>query len=198
MVNSPINSDLVGPDGTLTTYAAHMIALGRLCVSWAYMERLMNDILPTLMGCSEKQGAVIATETSTTVGRCQLLANLAYADAPSADWRDRFVDLMNYIRNDLAPPRNRYIHDYWTLSEGAMERLDQRVKIAKADSFQIKELTYNSWHTAKPGEIDDLATKVTIVILTLHFVRSDLHEWRESGRQPARPALFQWPNMKPK
>jgi len=195
MPNSPVNNDLVDSDGTLTPFAAHMIALGRLCVTWSYMERLLNETLPPLLGCSDAQAAVIATEMSGTSTICNMLKTLAYADAPSPEWRDSFEKVLNQISGELAPIRNRYVHDYWTLSEGSIERLDQRAKLQKPQAFKDKGLHFNSWHTAKPGEIDDLSAKAAIFIMILYAARSDLIKWRQLGKTPERLLLLGVENM---
>lgn len=100
MSNSPVNNELIDDQGTLTPFAAHMIALGRLCVTWSYMERLLNDILPPVLGCSDAQAAVISTEMPSTSAICKMLKTLAYADAPSTEWR-------GFIRGDFKPHKRK-------------------------------------------------------------------------------------------
>ena len=118
-------------------FERHMLALGRLCVVWAFVDRLLNELIQAFLGCTAGQAATIGTEADTAAARCKMLKNFAHEGPPGEEWRGAFDRLMNCLLDDEGPKRNRYIHDYWTSASGKLERMDRaEAAVKKPQSFQ--------------------------------------------------------------
>jgi hypothetical protein len=191
MKDRPEYQALLTAEGELKPFGHHMLALGRLCITWAFLDRQLNDALTELLGCSAAQAACIANEATDVAERCRILKTLCYVDGPGGEWRETFERLLNRIENELAPLRNRYVHDYWKLTDEALERMDRRARLGKPQSFQEKQITFDTTHVTPHNEVGDFSVKVAIAMSGLHFALLDLTNWR-AGSFPERPRLLAW------
>lgn len=186
-----VNQALKGADGELTPFAYHMLAIGRLCVTWALLDRYLSDCVAILLDCSAAQAACITTETRDVSERCRLLKTLSYLEAPSKEWRSVFERVLDHISNTLGPKRNRYVHDYWKPTGAALERISRIAKIAKPQAFKEKELTFETTHATPYNEVDDFTARLTVTLSGLHLALIDLRNWR-AGRALESPLLLHW------
>ncbi len=168
-----------------------MLALGRLCIVWAYIDRLLNDLIQAFLSCTHAQAAIIGTEADNAAARCRMLQNLAMEASPTDEWRDVFLALMKRLLKDQGPKRNRYVHDYWTVASGTLERMDRRASVKSAQAHQPRKLVFNTWQATPPEEVENLTVDLTITALALQTAIADLTTWKREGRLPGRALLIQ-------
>jgi len=179
------------PSDKSPSFDMHMYALGRLCIVWAYVDRLLNDTIQAFLGCSHAQAAIIGTEADSAAARCKMLQNLAFDGSPSEEWRDTFVALIKRLLDEYGPKRNRYIHDYWTVASGTLEKMDRRAAVKRAQSRQPPKLVFNTWQATPPKDVENLAVDLTITALGLQTAIADLTTWKREGRLEGRGLLIQ-------
>ena len=154
-----------------------MLALGRLCVVWAYIDRLLNDLIQAFLGCSHGQAAIIGTEADNASARCRMLQKLAVEASPDDEWRDLFLALMKRLLDEQGPKRNRYIHDYWTASNGSLERMDRRAAVKRLQARQPPQPVFNTWQVTPPEDVEHLSVDLTITALALQTAIKDVSAW---------------------
>lgn len=176
--------------GTSPSFKAHMLALGRLCIVWAYIDRLLNDAIQAVLGCTHGQAASIGTEAHNVASRCRLLRLLAFeADLPD-EWRKVFLALLDRI-GAQGERRNRYVHDYWTVADGTLEKMDRRASVRKAQAGEAPQLMFNTWQATPPGDVNNLSADLTLTALCLQTAIADLTTWKREGQLEGRAMLLQ-------
>jgi hypothetical protein len=171
------------------TFALHMMALGRLCVVSAYVDRLLTDLIQVFLGCTDAQAAVIATQTERIAARCNMIKHLAAADPPSTEWREAIVRVVNRLQTQ-GEQRNRFVHDQWSLTSGSLERLDRRTSVKKRQAREAPQLEFDTKHITPVGEVDQLAAEYALTAICLLGATKDLEFWRHEGRLPERSMLL--------
>lgn len=167
-----------------------MLSLGRLCVTWAYLDRLLNDGIRAYLGCTPAQAAIIGTEADGVASRCKILCNLAYESSPSSDWCDEYVKILRDIQGNLSPMRNRYVHDHWKLTAGTLEKLDRRVSTKKGQSFQPPTLVFDTSQAVGIEDVDTLSVKVSGAAVYLRIANLDISRWKRGETPPRLTLLF--------
>jgi hypothetical protein len=160
----------------------HAQEIGHLCITWASMDRMIDHLFRPLLGCSAEQVACILVENIDT--RCTMLKRLlVVADVPT-NWLEWIVALLNRASNELAPLRNRVVHDAWRISENKAMRIDKRAKIAKSQSRGKGQLSFDTEHPMEADEITLLDQKVSTVAIALRVAAIALDRWQIEGRFP--------------
>jgi hypothetical protein len=111
----------------------HCLALGRLCVAWAFVDRQLNDLIQYMIGCSDASAASIATVADGTASRCNLIKLLNHERPISEGWTAALHKLISEIQ-EVAQVRNRYVHDRWELTDDSIVRIDRRAAARKGQS----------------------------------------------------------------
>ena len=170
-------------------FEAHCLALGRLCVAWATVDRQLNDLMGALIGCSPAATASITSTADGVSARCDILARLAYENPVSEDWPELFGKLVQRV-TQLSAKRNRYVHDYWAFTKGTLVRMDRRASAKRPQSRQPVKLTYDTEHVTAPGEVDRLAEEIGKTAFILHAALRDVRDWRGPHRWRVSPTLL--------
>lgn len=170
-------------------FDAHCLALGRLCVSWSVVDRQLNDLLAAFTKASPAAVACITSSIDAVGSRCEMLRKLGYEDAVGDEWSTAFDKLMVRLSQDLAPQRNRYVHDYWSMTDGALRVLDRRARVGRGQSRESAKLTYDAEGVVPVDAVDRLCEEVGQMAFMLHAALRDVRDWRRS-RQRAIPPLL--------
>ena len=167
---------------------AHAAALGYLCRSWAGLDGRVIQLFEPLLQCSAAQIACIVPEN---VGqRCEALKRLLHVE-PLPDPLVSFaVGLLDRVSGELAPLRNRLIHDSWSISKEETSRIDKRAKLGKPQSRQRMTVMRETRHPTALEEIKRVDEKVSTVHFGLWAVIHVLRRWRAEGHTPELDA--QW------
>lgn len=104
----------------------HAMNLGQLCMSWAALDRVIDDLFEPLLDCSAAQVASIVTNVDNISARCDILKRFLHLEPVGDEFREWLVAVLNRVSNELAPLRNRYIHDHWSVKLDAIVRTDKR------------------------------------------------------------------------
>lgn len=162
-----------------TVFDAHCLTLGKLCVTWAFVDRQLNDLLRAMLGCSEGAAASVSTSADSVGARINIIRLLNGERPISPDWTSAFDTLLNSI-NNCAKLRNRFVHDRWELSDGGLVRIDRRARTKKPQSRKPIVLEFDTEYVTDPGEVENLITKVGKIIFALHCAIRDQEDWRSS------------------
>lgn len=164
----------------------HAELIGVLCISWAALDHALDPLFTHLLQCSEKQVACFAANIEQVGLRCEILKRLLIVEAPSQNWREWLTAILDRVSGELAPIRNRCIHDAWSRKDGKMTRTDRRLQIGKSQSRQPDTLIYNTEHVMPADQVERLLRQVEAVTGALEGANRDLRKWRETG-QPVEP-----------
>ena len=167
-------------------YEKHVRSIGSLCITWAVLDSNLDDLFEPLIQCSDAQVASIVTNVDTVAGRCDILRRLITIEAPSPEYREYLIAVLNRISGELAPLRNRYIHDNWSISHEQVVKIDKRAKITKPQSRQAELLLFNTEEVTPTEQVDKLTDKVRLLMVLLYWAAYDLRHWRRTG-QPLKP-----------
>lgn len=170
-------------------FEAHCLALGRLCVAWATIDRQLNDLLGAMIGCSPAVTACITTGTDSVTARCEILGRLAHEDPVSEDWPQLFAKLLKRV-GEQAGKRNRYVHDFWGLSKGTLVRMDRRAFAKKPQSRQPMKIVFDTEHVTPPDEVDQLTEEIGKTAFMLHAALREVRDWRSEHRWRVSPPLL--------
>lgn len=157
-----------------------MYALGRLCITWAALDRQLTDLLGDVLGVSRGAAATLGM-VENVAPRCEALKKLSYERGYQPEWCELFEKLMDNVVK-LASERNRFVHDFWAVSEGSLERLDKRARFESLGAGFGKKLVFETWHKHLPREVDELCVRVATTILLIQVARKDV--LNVSGRGP--------------
>lgn len=161
---------------------AHAAALGYLCRSWAGLDARVNQLFEPLLQCSATQIACIVPEN---VGqRCEALKRLLYIE-PIPDPLVAFaVGLLDRVSGELAPLRNRLIHDGWSITKEETSRIDKRAKLGKPQSHQPMTVIHETKHPTQLEEIKHVGSRIGTVQFALWALIHVLRRWRSKGQVP--------------
>ena len=149
----------------------HARALGVLCITWATLDRHLTDLLADMVPCTRKAAACLAM-ADNVAPRCETIKKLAYEKGFQDEWCETLGAGLDNILN-LARSRNRFVHDYWAVQEGQLERLDKRALVKSKGAKLGKELVFETWHKHLPEEVSDLSVKVAQAIVFIQVARLD-------------------------
>jgi hypothetical protein len=160
---------------------AHALALGQLCMSWAVLDSYMDKILGHLLSVEDAKVSAITTSAGDISQRCEIIKRLVVIENPGTAWRDWLIALVNRVSGELAPTRNRYIHDSWHIHDLKLIRVEKRGKVGKSQSRADVQFTYDTEHVTDPIEVEKLRLRVNLVFAMLAFAEMDLRVWRHNG-----------------
>ena len=153
----------------------HFIAIGKLCASWARLDRDLNRLLSALLSCNPLQTAAIATQIDNVAGRCRLIRHLLYTIPGQKWWRDEVEKLITAIEQKISSKRNRYVHDSWVINdEKLFVKIDRRARLEKVQFIDSKMLTYDAKDQISAEDIHELHYNVIIAIACIEDVISDI------------------------
>lgn len=158
--------------------------IGHLCSVWASLDRCANMLVEQILGCSEAQAVCLATQMEPVATRAKLLKNLAYTTAASNEWKAVLISLLNIIDGELAPKRNRVIHDAWDFTAAKPSQLDRRAKVARSQARKPPELLIEARLNVTPEFIESLVGRVSAAATALLAARADLILLAEEPKLP--------------
>lgn len=176
-------------------FEAHCLSLGRLCVAWAVVDRQLNDLIAAFTKASPASIACITSSIDAVGTRCEMLRKLGFEDPISEEWASEFERTMWHLSQTIAPKRNRYVHDYWFLSEGTLKRLERRARAKKAQSRKPNELSFDTESIMPVDAVDQLTSEVGQMVFLLHAALRDIRTWRQSRRRTEPPLLCRAYNL---
>lgn len=166
----------------LTISDAHAAALGYLCRSWAGLDGKVNQLFEPLLQCSAAQVACIVPENLGL--RCEALKRLLHVE-PLPDPLVSFaVGLLDRVSRELAPMRNRLIHDGWSITKEETSRIDKRAKLGKPQSRQRMTVIHETKHPTELEDIKRADERIGTVLSALWALIHVLRRWRSEGQIP--------------
>lgn len=159
----------------------HARSIGELCMSWAVLDRSIDDIFGPLIQHDKGVVACLATSMEKPDARIAVIKRLFVHFDVEIEWRRWAESLFNRVVTELGPLRNRYVHDRWVLRNGEMETVDKRAKIRKVQSREPDKLVFDNSKVTTVDKVDRLRDYIDTVIVGLNFMQLDLEAWRNSG-----------------
>jgi hypothetical protein len=155
-------------------------------MAWAVLDSYVDNVLEPLLECSEAQVACIVTNIDNISGRCEVIKRLLTHSAPSPEYRKWLIAVLTRVSGELAPLRNRYVHDNWSISHEQVVKIDKRAKIGKPQARKDEVLLFDTEEVTPTELVDKLRNKVTLVFMMLYWAAYDLRHWRRTG-EPLKP-----------
>lgn len=178
----PVLNALIDIEERRKAEAGHAMSLGRLCMTWAALDRTLDRLFEPILRCEPSEVASILTNIENISSRCDILIRLLVNDAPGKEYRTWLTALIRRVSGELAPLRNRYVHDHWEVSDVQIIGTDKRAKIGKAQSRLPETLSFDTRHVTNPEDVDKLTARITAVLVGLAFAEIDLRQWRKTGQ----------------
>lgn len=168
----------------------HALALGHLCIQWGYLESYVDSFLFSLL-LNIKDADVQSALGANMDFRNKLKAIklLSFKLRRSDDWFEQLSTLINRIDNELAPARNRMIHDEWSIAvthpptTESIVRTTVRASLKRPQAFQPQRFSASETVTIKPSDIWKLVENVKIAYGDLVGLLFD-HTHRSSRGKP--------------
>jgi hypothetical protein len=179
------------------TMLSHARAIGELCISWAALDNAVDSLFEPLLSCDRGTAASVAAGMDKLEARIGIIRRLLIHQKLDGPWRDWVEGLFKRILEELAPLRNRYVHDQWTLRKGEPLKIDKRARVLKPQSRQPDQLIFDASNVTPTEAVDRLRAYVDTVLFALEFASGDLKRWRTTGRTP-RPLSELIPACKPR
>lgn len=162
------------------SFDAHLRALGRLCITWAVLNRHLTDLASVLIGAGPEITAAIYSGNETLGPRCEAIKKLVVVRPPSEKWQEKLTALVEQIQFQIGPLRNRFVHDEWHDGQDGITRIDFRTSLEKAQAHQKKTLRSARWHHDEAERVEQLVGEIELVTYQLHtaVIILSMH-WRE-------------------
>ena len=163
----------------------YAFALGMLCMTWSALDHALQETFQWMLGADVETTAIIAGGLDRMEARSTPIKKLLVHHAFEQSHAEFINNLLNRITVEIAPTRNRLIHDRWWLTgEGAMKRVDRRASLKKVQSHRSATLEFNSAQVVKIPEIERLADYIRTVEAALWHLNIQLDIWRNLGWPP--------------
>lgn len=159
----------------------HYLAIGGLCATWAVIDRQIDTLIGELLPAPMDKVASITTNMDTISARCEVAKRLIVLEYPHPQFRDWVLGLLQRVSGEIAPLRNRYVHDAWQIKEGVLLRHDKRASVKKPQAHQEPVLVFDISHVTDPGEVGRLDECARFVMTGLALAIQDLERWRKRG-----------------
>jgi hypothetical protein len=180
-------SDDLQDQSEMAVVLQHAEAIGMLCIYMATLDHVITIFMERLLEIDETSAACVAASASDLSQRCEIVRRLVFLKAPSDDWRECVTGLINVIQNEVAPRRNRFVHDDWAVRENEMVRHDRRIKIQRPQSHQPAQLIHLTKNVAPVSEITEITGVVVNLMVHLTMLTIGYRAWRKTGTQPELP-----------
>lgn len=161
-----------------------MTELGRVSVFWGYLDRKINSCISMILRCDDAQTACISTQLDNVAARCRLLISLSHTlSIDREEWVEEFSTILKTVTDQLAPRRNRYLHDQWITNEAGHQRVDRRAKLRKAAAGEYKGLQFDLTIPVTLEDISDLQNQILEAIVRLNMAVVDIEKFNDGAPQ---------------
>lgn len=118
----------------------HATALGYICIAFAQLELVANELITRLLQCSQEASRAVVDATGASIPtRLDLLLKLARLQPLGEPSFVSLEAVVNVIKNDICPLRNRLIHDAWLRNEPT--QWDRRSSLKRESPREPKVLS---------------------------------------------------------
>lgn len=152
-------------------------------MAWSVIDHYLDKLLERLVNAPADKISAITTSASDTSQRCEMIKRLIVIENPGTEWRDWLIGLINRISGELAPARNRFIHDSWHIKDLKLIRIERRGKVGRPQSRTDITYSFDTQHVTDPKDVEKLLMKVGLLIAMLAFADYDLGVWRKDDRK---------------
>lgn len=168
------------------SFDAHLRALGRLCITWAVLNRHLTDLISVYIGQGPEITAALYSGNETLFARCEALKKLILVRPLTEKWDAQLTALAGTIMQPLGRDRNRYVHDEWHDGDLGIVRIDFRTTREQPQSRQKMRLRSVQWYHDEAEKVRRLSDEIEIVTYQLHIATIILSmHWHE--KRPLRP-----------
>lgn len=165
----------------------HATALGYICFTYAILEGVVNRHIEFAVPCLPDARRVIVDASGTSLeNRCNLLIKLCSLRNPGRQWFDDFEALLNRVKNELAPERNRLVHDEWVAGP-TIRQWDQRTFLRQPQARKPKTIAPPAEPERSLESLWDLVRRIQEVSVWLGRMSIDYAMWLQTGQLPKSP-----------
>lgn len=157
-------------------------AIGKLCMVWASLDHALDDAIEQILDCSKAQARILSTQLDKITGRTKLIKQLLFTLDQEPEWIAKATELLNRIEIEVAPRRNRIIHDGWDFEGLTPQQIDKRAKIGKLQSRQPPAISFDTPSACSATEINDLIVTASVCTVGLLLISIEIREHRGRGR----------------
>lgn len=162
----------------------HLLALGRLCVAWAVMDRKLTDVASVLIGRGPIVTAAIFPGAENMTPRSEAIKKLIVVEAPGdVEWQKQLTSLVKDVAGRLARRRNRLTHDEWFQTENELVRIQWAARI-DAQEDGSSRLNAGQRTNENPDEVEGFVKEIERAAYQLSLAAITLSRWRREGQPP--------------
>lgn len=167
----------------------HATALGYICITFANLEFTLDTFLTSALKLSDDEARAIIKATGKFENRCTLLIELIYANCKDKEWAEALEEFINQnIKADIAPERNRLIHDAWIAGSPPKQWLLQ-AKLGRPNAGDKKQILPKKEIKRELATMWDLVRRVQICDASLSQFSAFYSLWWQQGRPLELPQL---------
>lgn len=174
------------------------LALGYVCFSYANLELTLNTFIEYLLSCTRDARRAIVDSTGASIdNRCNLILKLASLDAIDDEWFEILDDLIVRVRQELAPERNRLVHDPWIVADEGFRQWDQRSFLKQPQAGKRKQLTPPVESDRTTEAMWDLSRRIMTVDGAIRHLSAAYALLRQRGQRVEFRELCQYARKRP-
>ncbi len=115
-------------------------AIGRVAITWSYVERAVQLCIWELAGLTPNIGESVTAQLGLR-SRIELLQTLVHERISDTKTGERLRAISQQITNDLTPKRNRFIHGQWLSVGHGVSSQEPELIVRKAKGKLVETRT---------------------------------------------------------
>lgn len=165
----------------------HATAIGYICMTYASLEFSINRMIEYALRCSpDQRRAIVDASGARLETRCILLLKLVNINQPSHQFFQDLEETLNCISGEIAPLRNRLIHDPWVMGE-TVRQWDLRSKLTQADVGAPKSIAPPKEPERSLETVWQLIRLIQMADSSVSLLSAFYAQWTQTGQLPEYP-----------
>jgi hypothetical protein len=149
------------------------------------IESTMYQMVVTLLNGYAVKARVVFNATGNSIqAKAALVLGLAHDTHIPDLWLEELDQNLRYVQNDLAPKRNRIIHDNWIATNEGLSQIDIRVPLKRQQSRTRKFNQDSALHKRNLQDLWDLVRITEYIGMDLSSLHTELAGWKNVGHPP--------------
>lgn len=160
----------------------HATALGYVCMTFANLEFTINWMIEVILPCSPDARRAIPGDS--VPARIDFVLKIAALNRPPGEWFAILESILQLVKKDIVPLRNRLIHDVWIHHQESPGQWDLRSSLKASQANELKVIPGPVLTERTLESIWSLVSKISQLKASLTNLTVFYVNWRDSGNVP--------------
>lgn len=160
-------------------------AAGYICHHTASYEFQLESLFHHLMPIDPNIARILFDTMGSSVGaKCDAILKIAIVSKIPGTWSDELEQNFSFYKSDIAPKRNRIIHDVKIADGDGLSQWDRRAFLKKEGSHQPKTLARTKMNKFDLQDMWNFINLIEYISSDLSSLTTELMIWQIQGRVP--------------